>query len=37
MKQEFFDLEILTNGQKLYDFTSKTNKWIKEKISIMEY
>ena len=31
MKQEFFDLEILTNGQKLYDFTSKTNKWIKEK------
>ena len=31
MKQEFYDLEILTNGQKLYDFTSKTNKWIKEK------
>ena len=31
MKQEFFDLEILTNGLNLYDFTSKTNKWIKEK------
>ena len=29
MRQEFFDLEINTNGQKLYEFTDKTIKWIK--------
>ena len=31
MKQEFFNLSIKTNGQKLYDFTSKTIDWIKKK------
>ena len=30
MKQEFFNLLIKTNGQKLYDFTSKTIDWIKK-------
>jgi len=30
MKQGFFNLEIKTNGQKLYEFTDKTSKWIKE-------
>ena len=28
MKQEFFNLQITTNGQKLYEFTSQTIKWI---------
>ena len=28
MKQEFFDLEIKTNGQKLYEFTEQTRNWI---------
>ena len=30
MKQEFFDLQINTNGQKLYDFTNQTLDWINE-------
>ena len=30
MRQEFFDLEIITNGQKLYEFTDRTVKWIKK-------
>ena len=30
MKQEFFNLAIKTNGQKLYEFTKKTTNWIKE-------
>ncbi len=30
MKQEFFDLKINTNGQKLYEFTDKTINWIKK-------
>tara|TARA_B100001093_G_C26511317_1_gene877614 strand:+ start:50 stop:469 length:420 start_codon:yes stop_codon:yes gene_type:complete len=30
MRQEFFNLEIKTNGQKLYEFTKKTHNWIKE-------
>ena len=30
MKQEFFDLKIKTNGQKLYEFTDQTNDWIKK-------
>ena len=30
MRQEFFNLEIQTSGQKLYDFTNKTHNWIKE-------
>ena len=30
IKQEFINLEIKTNGQKLYEFTEKTHNWIKE-------
>ena len=30
MKQQFLDLEIKTNGQKLYDFTNETINWIKD-------
>ena len=30
MKQEFFNLEIKTNGQKLYKFTEQTIEWIKQ-------
>ena len=30
MRQEFFNLEINTNGQKLYEFTNETKKWIKQ-------
>ena len=30
MKQEFFDFEIYTNGQKLYDFTEETISWVKK-------
>ena len=30
MIQKFFNLEISTNGQKLYDFTGKTYDWIKD-------
>ena len=30
MKQEFFDLKISTNGQKLYEFTDNVINWIKE-------
>ena len=28
MKQEFFNLQIKTNGQKLYEFTNDTIHWI---------
>ena len=28
MKQEFFNLKITTTGQKLYEFTDQTIKWI---------
>ena len=28
MRQEFFTLEISTEGQKLYDFTEQTIEWI---------
>ena len=31
MKQEFLNLEINTNGQKLYEFTDQTINWIKTK------
>ena len=31
MRQEFFDLQMQTKGQNLYDFTEKTISWIKEK------
>ena len=30
MKQEFFSLQINTNGQKLYEFTDQTLNWINE-------
>ena len=30
MRQEFFNLEINTNGQKLYEFTDKAINWIKK-------
>ena len=30
MRQEFFNLEIKTNGQKLYEFTEQTIEWIKQ-------
>ena len=28
MKQEFFNLQVNTNGQKLYEFTNQTLGWI---------
>ena len=28
MKQEFFNLKIITSGQKLYEFTDQTIHWI---------
>ena len=31
MKQEFYNLKIKTNGQKLYDFTDETIDWINNK------
>ena len=30
MKQEFYNFEIITNGQKLYEFTDETIEWIKK-------
>ena len=30
MRQDFFNLEINTNGLKLYEFTDKIYNWIKE-------
>ena len=30
MRQEFFTLEISTEGQKLYDFTEQTLNWLKK-------
>jgi secondary thiamine-phosphate synthase enzyme len=30
MRQEFYNLQINTDGQKLYEFTDHTVKWIKE-------
>ena len=30
MKQEFFNLQINTKGQKLYEFTNETLGWINE-------
>ena len=30
MKQEFYNLKISTHGQKLYEFTDQTIKWINE-------
>ena len=31
MRQDFFNLEIETNGQRLYNFTDKTENWISSK------
>ena len=31
MKQEFYNLEIRTDGQKLYEFTDLTIEWIEKK------
>ena len=31
MKQEFYNLSINTNGQRLYEFTNKTLEWLKIK------
>ena len=30
MKQEFYNLQINTNGQKLYEFTNQTIEWIEK-------
>ena len=30
MKQEFYNLKIITNGPKLYDFTNDTIHWISQ-------
>ena len=30
MRQEFFNLELNTNGQNLYEFTNQTNKWLND-------
>ena len=30
MRQEFFNLELSTDGQSLYEFTNQTNKWIND-------
>ena len=30
MKQKFFELQLKTNGQKLYNFTDQTINWIKK-------
>ena len=35
MRQEFFNFEINTNGQKLYEFTDQANDWIK-KLSLIK-
>ena len=30
MRQEFFNLEMNTNGQNLYEFTNQTNQWVND-------
>ena len=30
MRQEFFNLKLNTNGQRLYEFTIQINKWIND-------
>ena len=37
MIQEFYNLRINTNGQKLYEFTNNTIDWVKKIILKMEY
>ena len=37
MKQEFYNLQIDTDGQRLYEFTNETKDWIKKIILKMEF
>jgi len=37
MKQEFYNLQIETSGQKLYEFTNQTIEWISKTILKMGY
>ena len=37
MIQEFYNLQIKTNGQKLYEFTNQTIEWIRKVNLKMEY
>ena len=30
MRQEFFNLELNTNGQSLYEFTNQINQWVSD-------
>ena len=30
MRQEFFNLELDTNGQSFYEFTNQINQWVKD-------
>jgi len=30
MRQKFFNLELNTNGQSLYQFTNQTNQWVND-------
>ena len=30
MIQKFYTLEVMTNGQRLYDFTNRTKEWIND-------
>ena len=30
MRQEFFNLELDTNGQSLYEFTNQVNQWVND-------
>ena len=30
MRQDFFNLGLNTNGQRLYEFTNQINKWVKD-------
>ena len=30
MRQEFFNLKLNTNGQKLYEFTNQINQWVSD-------
>ena len=30
MRQEFFNLELSTDGQRLYEFTNQTNQWVND-------
>ena len=37
MKQEFYNLQINTAGQRLYEFTDHTIEWIKKMILKMVF